>query len=98
MSDIVSKYAKTTHLTEKQAKEYLNDGDVQYVCCEVNADDVKDVICYANPAALRFVSSVGDDCELIISTVLNECIAYLYNLKTLCLCGLVTTVILSDLP
>ena len=97
MSDIVSKYAKTTHLTEKQAKEYLNDGDVQYVCCEVNAEDVKDVISYANPASLRFVSPVGHDCGLVISTVLNESISYLDNLKTLCLCGLIAAILSSVL-
>ena len=98
MSDkVVTKYAKATHLTEKQAKEYLNDGVVQYVCCEVNTDDVKDVISYANPAALRFVSPVRDDCGLVISTVLNQCISYLDNLKKLCLCGLIAAIISSVL-
>ena len=97
MSDIVTKYAKTTHLTEKQAKEYLNDGDVQYVCCEVNAEDVKDVISYANPASLRFVSPVGDDCGLVISIVINQCTTYRDSLKTLCLCGLIAANISSVL-
>lgn len=90
MSDVVAaKYAEATCLTVEQAQDSLNDGAVQYMCCEVECEDCQSVIRFAHPVSLTCVSPVGNDCGLVITTVLNQCITYFDNLKALCLCGLI---------
>lgn len=57
MSDEMAiKYAETTHLALEETQEHLSDGVVQYACCEINVEHVKDAICCATLDMLYLVS------------------------------------------